>query len=66
MPSEVYGYVLDFLTSNLTSAETLRRLLIFVAGCQSQGNTLEEVQDNIREAIELYLEMLSPDERMLN
>lgn len=24
-------------------------------GCQSQGDTLEEVQDNIKEAIELYL-----------
>ena len=34
-----------------------------LVGCQSQGDTLEEVQDNIREAIELYLETLSPDER---
>ncbi len=33
-----------------------------LAGCQSQG-ALEEVQNNIREAIELYLEALSPDER---
>ena len=30
-------------------------------GCQSQGNTLEEVQSNITEAVELYLETLSQD-----
>ncbi|MCX5962301.1 MAG: type II toxin-antitoxin system HicB family antitoxin [Cyanobacteria bacterium] len=32
-------------------------------GCQSQGETLEEVQVNIREAIALYLETLTSDER---
>jgi predicted RNase H-like HicB family nuclease len=32
-------------------------------GCQSQGDTLAEVQANIQEAIELYLETLSPEER---
>jgi predicted RNase H-like HicB family nuclease len=32
-------------------------------GCHTQGNTLEEVLDNIREAIELYLETLSEGER---
>jgi predicted RNase H-like HicB family nuclease len=32
-------------------------------GCQSQGDSLEEVMANIREAIELYLETLSVDER---
>lgn len=32
-------------------------------GCQSQGNTLEEALANVREAIELYLETLSADER---
>ena len=32
-------------------------------GCQSQGNSLEEVLVNIREAIELYLETLPRDER---
>ncbi|RJP18439.1 MAG: type II toxin-antitoxin system HicB family antitoxin [Candidatus Abyssobacteria bacterium SURF_5] len=32
-------------------------------GCHSQGESLEEVLDNIREAIELYLETLSEDER---
>jgi len=31
-------------------------------GCQTQGDTLEEVITNIKEAIELYLETLSPDE----
>ena len=32
-------------------------------GCQSQGASLEEALANIREAIELYLETLLPDER---
>ena len=32
-------------------------------GCQSQGATLEETIANIKEAIELYLETLPPDER---
>lgn len=32
-------------------------------GCHSQGDSLEEVITNIREAIELYLETLSEDER---
>ncbi|MFB2898822.1 type II toxin-antitoxin system HicB family antitoxin [Aerosakkonemataceae cyanobacterium BLCC-F50] len=27
-------------------------------GCQSQGDTLEEVKANIKEAVELYLESL--------
>jgi predicted RNase H-like HicB family nuclease len=27
-------------------------------GCQSQGNSLEEVKANIKEAVELYLETL--------
>ncbi len=31
-------------------------------GCQSQGDTLDEVMANIREAIELYLETLSEEE----
>jgi predicted RNase H-like HicB family nuclease len=31
-------------------------------GCQSQGDSLEEVMTNIKEAIELYLETLSKDE----
>ncbi|MDP2362397.1 MAG: type II toxin-antitoxin system HicB family antitoxin [Ignavibacteria bacterium] len=28
-------------------------------GCQTQGDTLDEVTENIKEAIELYLETLS-------
>ena len=32
-------------------------------GCQSQGDTLEEVQTNITEAVELYLETLSKNEK---
>lgn len=32
-------------------------------GCQSQGTTVEETLANIREAIELYLETLTDDER---
>lgn len=32
-------------------------------GCQSQGETIEEAVANIREAIELYLETVSEDER---
>jgi predicted RNase H-like HicB family nuclease len=31
-------------------------------GCQTQGNSLEEVLANIKEAIELYLETLSEEE----
>ena len=32
-------------------------------GCQSQGADLDQILANIREAIELYLETLSDDER---
>jgi predicted RNase H-like HicB family nuclease len=32
-------------------------------GCQSQGKTVEESLANIREAIELFLETLTEDER---
>jgi predicted RNase H-like HicB family nuclease len=32
-------------------------------GCQTQGDTFEEVIANIKEAIELYLETLSVEER---
>jgi predicted RNase H-like HicB family nuclease len=31
-------------------------------GCQSQGNSLEEVKTNIQEAVELYLETLDDRE----
>ena len=33
-------------------------------GCQSQGDTLDEVTENIKEAIELYLETLSETEKL--
>ncbi|WP_107667936.1 type II toxin-antitoxin system HicB family antitoxin [Cyanothece sp. BG0011] len=32
-------------------------------GCQSQGDTIEEVKKNIQEAIELYLSTLSEQEK---
>ncbi len=32
-------------------------------GCQTQGDSLEEILKNIKEAVELYLETLSEDER---
>jgi len=32
-------------------------------GCQSEGSSIEDALDNIREAIELYLETLPSDER---
>ena len=31
-------------------------------GCQSQGNSLEEIMANIKEAIELYLQTLTEEE----
>jgi predicted RNase H-like HicB family nuclease len=34
-------------------------------GCQSQGDTFEEVSHKIKEAIELYLETISVEERTL-
>jgi len=32
-------------------------------GCHTQGDSLDEVIENIREAIELYLETLSEEEK---
>jgi predicted RNase H-like HicB family nuclease len=32
-------------------------------GCQSEGRTIEEALVNVREAIELFLETLTDDER---
>jgi predicted RNase H-like HicB family nuclease len=32
-------------------------------GCQTQGDSLEEVKANIQEAVELYLETLSDEEK---
>jgi predicted RNase H-like HicB family nuclease len=34
-------------------------------GCQTQGDTLEEVLANIKEAIALYLETLTEEEKKL-
>jgi predicted RNase H-like HicB family nuclease len=31
-------------------------------GCQTQGDSLEEVINNIKEAVELYIETLEPSE----
>jgi len=31
-------------------------------GCHSQGETFEEASENIREAVELYLETMTPEE----
>ena len=36
-----------------------------LTGCHSQGDTLDETIENIKEAVELYLEVLSPEERRL-
>lgn len=33
-----------------------------LTGCQSQGDSLEKVLSNIKEAIELYLETMSEEE----
>lgn len=33
-------------------------------GCQTQGDTLDEVTENIKEAIELYLETLSDADKI--
>ena len=33
-------------------------------GCHSQGDSLDEVLENIKEAIQLYLETLSPQETL--
>ena len=32
-------------------------------GCHTQGDTLGELMDNVKEAIELYLETLTEEER---
>jgi len=32
-------------------------------GCHTQGDTLGELMDNVKEAIELYLETLSEEEK---
>ena len=35
-------------------------------GCHTQGDSLDEVMENVREAIELYLETLSEEEELLS
>jgi predicted RNase H-like HicB family nuclease len=32
-------------------------------GCQTQGDTFDEIMANVREAVELYLETLDPEQR---
>jgi predicted RNase H-like HicB family nuclease len=32
-------------------------------GCHTQGDTLKEVMDNVKEAIDLYVETLTPKEK---
>jgi predicted RNase H-like HicB family nuclease len=32
-------------------------------GCHSQGDTMEEALENIKDAIKVYLEMISDEER---
>lgn len=32
-------------------------------GCHTQGDTLQELMDNVKEAVELYLETLNEKER---
>ncbi|MGQ9641637.1 MAG: type II toxin-antitoxin system HicB family antitoxin [Candidatus Bathycorpusculaceae bacterium] len=32
-------------------------------GCHTQGDTLQELMDNVKEAVELYLETLSKEEK---
>ncbi len=34
-----------------------------LGGCHTQGDSLDEALENIKEAIQLYLETLSPEER---
>jgi len=37
-----------------------------LSGCQTQGDSIEEVLINIKEAVELYLETLPKDEIMVS
>jgi predicted RNase H-like HicB family nuclease len=38
-------------------------LVLALPGCHTQGDTLEELMKNIKEAIELYTETLSKEEK---
>lgn len=37
--------------------------VLALPGCHTQGDTLEELIDNVKEAIELYIETLTKDEK---
>ena len=47
----------------LENAEGFHGSILELTGVWAQADTLEEVQVNIREAIELYVETLAPEER---
>jgi len=34
-------------------------------GCHTQGDTLNELMDNVKEAVELYLETLTEEEKRI-
>ncbi len=38
-------------------------VILELEGCQSQGDSLEEIKINIQEAIELYLSTLTEEEK---
>jgi len=38
-------------------------LVLTLPGCHTQGETIEELMENVREAIELYLETLTDEEK---
>jgi len=38
-------------------------LVPVLPGCHTQGETIEELMENVREAIELYLETLTDEEK---
>ena len=55
-------HVLQSQRGHREGRRRLLRLLSGLEGCQSQGDTLDEVLANIKEAAEVYLETLTPDE----
>lgn len=57
-PQQVYSYTVFY------QADPDGGYVAFVPtlpGCHSQGDTLEEAENNIKEAIELYLESLAAE-----
>jgi predicted RNase H-like HicB family nuclease len=36
-------------------------MLLFLPGCMTQGETFEETKENIKDAIEAYIEVLKED-----